>query len=152
MYQLTSFEMKRNTCIILLAFILSMNGTDLMAYDFAAKNKDGVTIYYEYTNDGKELGVTNDAPAYKDEGKCYSGSVVIPEEVTYMNRTRKVTSINSQAFYKCENLTSVSVPGSVKEIGSLAFSGCIKLTKITLPSSLTKIGEKAFYGCKTCYL
>lgn len=116
--------------------------TNVFAYDFAVKNKDGVTIYYEYTNDGKDLSVTNDG------GNCYSGSVVIPEEVTYMNRTRKVTNIGWHAFFNCENLISVTIPSSVIDIGPGAFNRCNKLTNITLPSSLKSIGQAAFEHCK----
>ena len=39
--------------------------------------------------------------------RSYSGKIVIPETVTYMNRSRKVTSIGSSAFYGCSGLTYV---------------------------------------------
>ena len=102
-----------------------MVGTKALAYDFEAKNADGVTLYYNYINDGKELEVTG---TYG----CYSGSVVIPEEVTYMNRTRKVTSIGESAFYRCSGLTSVTIPNSVTSIGESAFS-CLYLNGYKQP-------------------
>ena len=103
--------------MILLTLLMSMVGAKAYAYDFAVENADGVTIYYYYINDGKELGVT-----YKDyNNNNYSGSVVIPEEVTYMNRTRKVTSIGERAFAWCSGLTSVMIPNSVTSIGEKAF-------------------------------
>ena len=79
--------------------------------------------------------------------KRYSGNVVIPEEVTYMNKVRKVTRIGFEAFYKCSSLTSVTIPNSVSSIGWHAFEGCSGLTSITIPNSVTSIGSSAFSGC-----
>ena len=57
--------------LLLLVIFLSMAGTKAFAYDIAVKNADGVTIYYNYINDEKELEVTNN-------NNNYTGSVVIP--------------------------------------------------------------------------
>ena len=86
--------MKHSTLIFLLIMLMSMIGASSFAYDIAVENADGVTIYYSYINDGKELEVVGADP--------YSENVVIPEEVTYMNRTRKVTSIGNRAFVYCD--------------------------------------------------
>ncbi len=58
-----------------------------------------------------------------------------------------VTTIGSDAFYKCGGLTSVTIPNSVTSIGSYAFSGCSGLTSVTIPNSVTSIGNYAFSGC-----
>lgn len=50
-------------------------------------------------------------------------------------------------FYDCDNLTSVTIPGSVTSIGRKAFSGCSSLTSVTIPDSVTNIGYEAFHGC-----
>ena len=117
------------------------------AHDIEVQNADGVTIYYNYINDGTELGVTFRGSNYDSYSKEYQGNVVIPEEVTYMNRTRKVTSIGEGAFINCSGLTSVTIPNSVTSIGDSAFEGCSGLTSITIPNSVTSIEEEAFYGC-----
>ena len=118
------------------------------AYDIAVKNADGVTIYYNYYNEGKELEVTflSSNHSYQDNKNAYVGNVVIPEEVTYMNRTRKVTSIGSDAF-KYSSLTSVTIPNSVTSIGGSAFYYCSSLTSVTIPNSVTSIGSYAFEYC-----
>ena len=132
--------MKLRRFFYLFSILLSMVGTKAFAYDIAVENADGVTIYYNYINDGKELEVT-----YQGNYKYY-GSVVIPKEVTYVNRTRKVTSIGRQAFDKCYDLTSVTIPNSVTSIGRQAFGGCSRLTSVTIPNSVTSIGDYAFDG------
>ena len=110
------------------------------AADIAVENSDGVTIYYNYMNNGTELEVTNG-------GYYYSGVINIPKEVTHMGRTRKVTSVGSSAFRGSYNLTSVTIPNSVTSIGGSAFSGCYRLTSVTIPNSVTSIGGEAFRGC-----
>ena len=111
------------------------------AYDIEVKNADGKTIYYNYINNGTELEVTFRGSNYDSSSKEYQGNVAIPEEVTYMNRTRKVTSIGDFAFYRCSGLTSITIPNSVTSIGDYAFFDCFKLTSVTIPNSVTSIGE-----------
>ena len=133
---------------ILLMLLMSMVGTKALAHDIEVQNADGVTFYYNYINDGTELAVTfrgSKSDSYSNE---YQGNVAIPEEVTYMNRTRKVTSIGSWAFEDCSGLTSVTIPNSVTSIGESAFYYCSSLTSVTIPNSVTSIGNFAFYYCK----
>ena len=109
----------------LLLFAMILLPLVASAHDIEVKNADGVTIYYNYINDGTELEVTFRGINYSDYSNEYQGNVAIPEEVTYMNRTRKVTSIGNSAFYRCSGLTSVTIPNSVTSIGKMAFYYCI---------------------------
>ncbi len=98
------------------------------AYDIAVENSDGITIYYNYINSGTELEVTYKSSYSSDR---YSAAAInIPEEVTYMSRTRKVTGIGDYAFRNCSSLTSVTIPNSVTSIGERAFGGCDGLTSV----------------------
>ena len=58
-----------------------------------------------------------------------------------------ITSISSSAFWRCDNLVSVTIPFGVTSIGDRAFYECKRLTNITIPSSVTSIGEGAFSYC-----
>lgn len=135
--------MKHQSTKILFVLFMSMVGVKAFTQDFSVANSDGISIFYNYINDGKELEVT------KGRNHTYSGDVVIPEEVTYMNRTRKVTSIRANAFFNSLFLISVTIPKSVTTIGNAAFSFCPKMTSVTIPNSVTIIGERAFEGCSS---
>ena len=140
--------MKKNIIATVIALLLSTVSNNAFGYDIAVKNDKGVTIYYNYINDEKELEVTwKDNPQLYSNRSDYSGTIVIPEEVTYKNRTRKVTTIGEWAFSYCSSLTSITIGNSVTTIGTSAFLGCSRLTSITIPNSVTTIGEGAFERC-----
>ena len=122
---------------LFLSFLSYMMIENVFAYDLALENSDGVIIYYNYSADAKELEVTNGQDKYK-------GAIVIPEEVTFMNRTRKVAAICSKAFYDCAELTSIHIPESVDSIGSDVFYRSTALTSIIFPSSVKKVIPGAF--------
>jgi len=71
------------------------------------------------------------------------GAVAIPSNINGLT----VTSIGTNAFYKCTNLASVAIPSSVTNIGYNAFGDCTNLAIIAIPGTVTSIGEAAFYGC-----
>ena len=134
--------MKQVLFSFFLIVLMSMIGTKAYAYDIAVENADGITIYYNYVNNGKDLEVTR-----MDSYQHYEGKVVIPEEVTYMTRIRKVTSIGGNAFYNCSGLISVTIPNSVTNIGENAFLNCSGLTSVAIPNSVTSIEKHAFSQC-----
>ena len=136
--------MMKKHFLLLVAMMLPLVAS---AYDIEVKNADGVTIYYNYTNDGAELAVTFCGTYYTDYPDEYTGKVVIPEEVTYMEKTRKVTSIGDYTFANCTNLTSVTIPNTVTSIGEYAFYWCTGLTFISIPNSVTSISKAAFENC-----
>ena len=57
------------------------------------------------------------------------------------------TSVPSESFKNCTNLTSVTISDNVLSVGNSAFSGCKSLTSVTIPDGVTSIGVDAFRGC-----
>ena len=130
---------------ILLTILVSMVATKVFAYDIAVENEDGVTIYYDYFKNGEQLSVTY----FRQGRESYTGVIVIPDEITTDNITRKVTAIGAYAFNNCKRLTSVTIPNSVTVISSSAFEDCSSLSSVTIPNSVHSIGTAAFYGCSS---
>lgn len=101
-------------------------------------------IYY-YLN-GIEATVTYNGEIYNHN--TYSGSVTIPESISYDGYVYNVTSIGEAAFYSCKDLVSISIPNSVKSIGRVAFYNCLGLKTVTIPNSVITIGNAAFGDCQ----
>jgi hypothetical protein len=59
-----------------------------------------------------------------------------------------ITSVGSEAFHKCPNLVSVTLPRSLARIEMHAFSGCERLVAVdfSAATNLTEIGHSAFSG------
>ena len=77
--------------LFLFTLIALLWSNKLFAYDIAVENADGVTIYYNYINDGKELEVT--ASSFKYLG--YDGTFY--NEYKTQEETRIIE--NSYLFY-----------------------------------------------------
>jgi hypothetical protein len=60
-----------------------------------------------------------------------------------------VTTIGQQAFQSCQNLVTVTIPGSgVTTIGQFAFYFCQNLATVSIGSGVTTIGQYAFDSCQ----
>ena len=76
-------------------------------------------IYYNLDTENRTAIVTSDDNLYYS----YSGNIIIPSSISYKNETYSVTSIGAMAFYRCSEVTSITIPNSVTSIGYYAFQG-----------------------------
>ena len=110
---------------------------------------DGVpTVWPEYVapaySEGLEYTPNGDGTCYVSGiGTCTDLDIVIPE--THDGMT--VTGIGSSAFFGCNSLISVEMPGSVIVLGGAAFRNCINLTLVKIGGRVASIGCSAFQGC-----
>ena len=82
-------------------------------------------IYYNFSGNVAivtyQQELSSGSSQYYSYYSDYSGTVVIPEFVTYKDKSYSVTSIGNYAFWGCSGLTSVTIPNSVTGIGIGAF-------------------------------
>ena len=109
-------------------------------YDFVV---DG--FRYKKINDG-EVMLTNKVTARQT--MPYTGTVTIPETVSYNEVTYSVTKIDDGTFSSGTIEGPLVLPKTITAIGSDAFAGCSALTgNLVIPKAVTSIGARAFKGC-----
>lgn len=125
--------------VLLLSLILS--SIKVKAYDFEV---DGL-CYDILSNNEVEITYKNGDDLVGD----YSGTVIIPEYVTYNGVVYHVTRIGGGAYSKCYDLTgSLTIPSSITYIDSWAFEKCSGLTgPLVIPNSVNNISNNAFSDC-----
>ena len=104
-------------------------------------------IEWTYTmSDGKVLLGTGSGSTYGGPTAVSSsviGPIMIPSELG----GEPVAIIGMFAFYRCNGITSVSIPSGVMSIGGEAFGRCTELQSVSFPSTLLSIDYEAFYSC-----
>ncbi len=131
--------MKQLRLIFLFVVLMSMFGAKVFAYDYAFKNEDGVTIYYN----SLWPNLYDAEVTYSDKTK-YSGIINIPQSINY---GMTVVAIGNKAFFECTGLTKAIMPNSVNTIDDYSFYGCTGLSSITLPENVWNISNYAFANC-----
>ena len=122
----------------LLLSVMAVSGLDV----FAQKTEINGVWYNQFN------GLNHCFVTYPEEGK-YSGTVEIPDSVTFNGKKYLVFGIGDNSFYRCADLHSVVMPKSLKVIGYSAFAFCENMKIVNLPDSLETIQDYAFRGCKS---
>ncbi len=127
------------------------------------------TPHKEYVDVITKVIIENDVTGIGDR-LCYKMSNL--EEVVFEDGS-VLSTIGQGAFYGCEKLGKIEIPGSIvtlgmesfgscagltevvflsdetiKTIGGYCFSNCTSLKEIALPDSITTIGSNAFQLCE----
>lgn len=121
-------------------------GDDIMAEDSARSTgttTNGIT--WELT-DGV---LTVSGSGVPDQELVESIGDSLVDQITSIKIEEGITGIGYGAFWNCNNLAEVSIPGSVKEIGEYAFDRCLNLKKVLIPEGVTEIGFGAFWSCES---
>ena len=124
-------------------FIIAITAVMLCVAESLAHDVEIDGIYYNLDKINKTAGVTYRGD-YESSYNEYSGSVTIPETITYNSETYSVTSIGEAAFDGSRGLTSVTIPNSVTSIGNHAFLYCSGLTKVNYLGTVDKWVEIDF--------
>lgn len=119
--------------LFLFALTVAMIGICFIAIPAHAEN----LVTYDY------LTVDTDSGTITKCDQNVRGSVIIPDKVQGV----EIKAVGDYAFYRCLNLSEVTIPNSVEVFGDGAFSQCPKLSRVTIPDGLKIIGNNAFGEC-----
>ena len=125
-------------------FLIAINIASTFAHDIAVSSNGKVIYYNKLIN---EVEVTFRGNSWGEFANEYTGVIVIPASVTYMNKAYTVTRIYYAAFCTCSTLNAVTIPQSVTTIGVDAFKACTSLGVVNLSKGLKKIESGAFQHC-----
>ena len=123
----------------------------------------------EFTIDGIKYSVISETDKtcaiISADNTAISSNLSLPSVIEISGRVNTfvydVKEIEYRAFMNCENLVSISIPGSISKVGYEAFLGCCNLKTVTFePSSSPLVFirdemsvSKTFCGCdKLCNL
>ena len=126
----------------------SVTSIEEEAFSGCSSLKQKPTQEIEMSNFKYRLLMHNHLAMVLGYSRC-SATIDIPSEINHEGVIYRVTSIASQAFYRCDSLTSVVIPDGVTSIGEWAFNDCSSLTSIVIPNSVTSIEDRAFEGCSS---
>jgi len=76
----------------------------------------------------------------------YSGTITVPQTVSHGGTSYTVTEIGDSAFFKCTEVTAVTIPQTITRLGKRSFSKTA-ITEFTITKNVTELGVYCFYGC-----
>lgn len=138
--------MKKKIMILLtvLALLLVMIPTAFAA-EVVDSGTCGENVIWELTDDGL---LTISGTGNMDNEYFTNPWYSLSQSVKTVIIKKGITHVGDYAFYRCNQLTEVTLPEGLESIGSNAFSYCEQLGKIIFPDSLDRIEVSAFDNCK----
>ena len=107
------------------------------AYDFEV---DG--LYYNINSDKTSVTLTK-----ASSSAHYTGRLIIPETVTYNQKSYTVTDVASSTFQSSPALISVDIPNSVTTLPAWAFFQCTAISEVLLGDGIVTVPQNCFRGC-----
>ena len=102
----------------------------------------------------KEIGsyAFRDSGIYQkaEEGVVYAGNWIVDYTDALSGSViakDNTVGVSNYAFFRCNGLTSIELPGTVKTVGRSAFYNCAQLISVKLPDTLEVIEDYTFYHC-----
>ncbi len=81
----------------------------------------------------------------RNEGNYFSlRDVTIPARIKYDDENYHVRAIDEFAFFRAQNITSVTIEDGIEEIEMYAFDNCPSLQHVTIQGNIPTIGREAF--------
>ena len=144
--------------LLLMVAALMAIGQNAFAYDFSAVAPSGQTLYYKiidsvnhyvmltYPADVAENAIdgTNVLTLW-GAGERPSGTLVLPDTVSYEGIAYTVKSVGGSAFRNCP-INVLVMSNTIDSLGVCAFEGCSYLSNITYSNTLRYIGDNALRG------
>ena len=126
-----------------------LNGADF------TKSAQTVTIdgkdYYTYTYNpilAYDYNISNHTAAVRaTSSDRIVGEITVPSSVIHEGENYSVTSVATEGFMNCSDLTIINLPNTITSLSNKAFEDCSSLTSITIPDTVTSIGVRAFFRC-----
>lgn len=122
-------------------YIIDENNETYCTVDGAIFTKDMKTLIYYPCSGKTEFVMPNTVEEVRDRA-FYKN-----ENITSITLSNSLKKIDVMAFFQCSKIEKFDLPNTLEYIGKDAFTRCTGLTELTIPSSITQINEYAFYNC-----
>ena len=129
-------QMKQKVLFVL-ALCISCN---LLAQIFSSVAPSGQTLYYRINTWDTTATLTYEGGGWDGAYQGLTGSLVIPESVSYNGYTYPVAKIDSGCFRGNVGLTSVTIPIHMRQLCYNSFAGCTGLTTINYNADSCALG------------
>lgn len=75
------------------------------------------------------------------------GALAYCDQLTTISLFGSVNSLSSECFRNNSSLSLINFPNNITELPASALQSCTQLTQVSLPDSLITVGDNAFSGC-----